>query len=416
MRICRRPKPAAATGVSIRLVNLFYGIGTAPTGALLESAAKELVQTGHRVEVLTGCVEYKNSGPTARSAFGAGVYTLGWGSGQAPGASGRLVSWFKFYLACAWFAATHPVPAKTIVMTTPPYLHLIFILRNWFARRPSQLVLWNQDIYPEVMASVGVVRPGSLMFRVLVSLQRFGTRRIDKAIVLDRAMQRILEGHGAKQVRIIPNWDVATGSAEPIQSVELLRAIRSAKPVFRHLVLYSGNYGLGHDLSTLFNYLSSRADQRDFYFLFVGGGEKWRTLADFQNQNHLPCLGIFPYLPRAQVSCLLECAGFGLVALKESCAGLISPSKIHGYLACGKPLIYIGPDGTNVSDAIRDYNCGFRVGENDVAGLDRCLARIADGGFDYSALSSNARRAAQERYSEPAGPRNVAGFITSDSF
>jgi glycosyltransferase involved in cell wall biosynthesis len=112
---------------------------------------------------------------------------------------------------------------------------------------------------------------------------------------------------------------------------------------------------------------------------------------------------------------LLECADFGLVALKESCVGLMSPSKIHGYLACGKPLIYIGPDGSNVSDAIGNYDCGFRVDEKDLPGLDRCLARISDGEIDYPTLSGNARRAAQERYSEPVGPRDVAGFIMSDS-
>jgi glycosyltransferase involved in cell wall biosynthesis len=399
---------------SIRLVGLFFGIGVAPTGPLLESVAKELVKRGHRVEVLTGDVEYNRGGATAKNALDVDVHTLGSGSGEAAGFRGRFVSWLKFYLACAWFAAIHPVPAKTVIMTTPPYLHIIFVVRNWFAGRPSQLVLWNQDTYPEILASVGIVRPGSLTFKILAFAQRFGTRRADKTIVLDAAMKRILEKHGAKQIRIIPNWEHTPGDTASIESVELLQAIRDAKSKFRYLVLYTGNYGWGHDLRILFDYLCSR-DERDFFFLFVGGGEKWQRLADFQDRQRLSSLGIFPYVPKIQIASLLEYADFGLVALEEACVGLMSPSKIHGYLACGKPLIYVGPDGSNVSEAIRNYDCGFRVGEKDLPGFERCLARIADGEIDYSLLSNNARRGAQERYAEPVGARDVADFITSDS-
>ena len=86
-------------------------------------------------------------------------------------------------------------------MTTPPYLHLIFVVRNWFTRRPSQLVLWNQDTYPEVLTSVGIMRPGSLTFKILAFAQRFGTTRVDTAIVLDEAMKNILERYGAKQIQ-----------------------------------------------------------------------------------------------------------------------------------------------------------------------------------------------------------------------
>ena len=120
-------------------------------------------------------------------------------------------------------------------------------------------------------------------------------------------------------------------------------------------------------------------------------------------------------MPKSQMTSLLKCADFGLVALEESCVGLMSPSRIHGYLACGKPLIYVGPDGSNVMEAICNYDCGgFRVGEEDLPGLERCLARIASGEIDYSALSSNARRAARERYSEAIGASDVADFIVQD--
>ncbi len=399
---------------SIRLVNLYFGTGLAPTGTLLENLARELVRRGHHVEVLTGDVGYKGAGRADPKTVGADIRTLGWGSKKAGGIEGRIASWLRFYLACAWFVATHPVPARTVVMTTPPFLHLIFAARNWFARQPSELTLWNQDIYPEVMASVGVIGSGSLTCRLLAFIQRFSTSRVQKVIVLDRAMKTILEAQGAKNIRIIPNWERAPNDVEPVEPIELQQTLEEAKAKFRYLVLYTGNYGWGHDLTILLDYLGRRIDQREFFFLFVGGGARWQSLADFQRRQRLLCLAVFPYVPRkSQVASLLKQADFGLVALKESCVGLLSPSKIYSYLIWGKPLLYIGPEGSNVADAIRDYDCGFGIGEKDLAGLENCLTRIAQNEIDYAKLSENACRAARERYTEPVGERELADFILS---
>ena len=64
----------------------------------------------------------------------------------------------------------------------------------------------------------------------------------------------------------------------------------------------------------------------------------------------------------------------------------MSPSKIHGYLACGKPLLYVGAARSNVGDAIETYGCGFRIDLRDPAAFEAVLARIAQPDFDYPTL------------------------------
>ena len=56
---------------TIRVVNLFFGVGVAPTGPLLESVVIELIKRGHRVEVLTGGVESNKGGTAMRHSLGA---------------------------------------------------------------------------------------------------------------------------------------------------------------------------------------------------------------------------------------------------------------------------------------------------------------------------------------------------------
>jgi hypothetical protein len=392
------------------LVNLFFGAGPAPTGALAEGAAVGLARAGYRVEVVTGRAAYNAAAVRVGRRFAGKVHRLGWGPADASGLYGRLFSWAAFYLAAAWFVFTRRLPRRVLVMTTPPYLHGLFVLRNLLASRPAELILWNQDTYPEVLAAVGLLRPRSLAYRLLTALQHAATSRVPKGIALDGAMARILAAHGSRRTAVIPNWEIP-GAGEQMPPDELAARVAEARHTYRFLVLYTGNYGWGHDLSALFAYLKGNPGQRDFFFLFVGGGEKWPELAKLREAHGLDCLAAHPYIAKARVPGLIRASDFGLVALERSCVGLMSPSKIHGYLALGKPLIYLGPPGSNVAEAIEQFGCGVRADEDDPGGLSRQLRAIASGGFDYTEASRNATRAGALRYSEPVAVRDILGFI-----
>jgi hypothetical protein len=147
------------------------------------------------------------------------------------------------------------------------------VLRNLLAHRPAELILWNQDTYPEVLAAVGLLRGRSAAYRALAALQRWMTARVPKAIALDRAMADILAAHGSRRTVIIPNWEVPGGADDGRPPDELAGRIAAARQAYRFIALYTGNYGWGHDLSALFDWLKNNPGQRDFFFLFVGGGE-----------------------------------------------------------------------------------------------------------------------------------------------
>lgn len=393
------------------LVSLFFGMGSSPTGALVESLAVGLHQRGDPVEVLAGRSAYNAAAVGDKPRFAGTVHRLWSGPANPTGLKGRLFSWAAYYLSVCAFIFTRRLPPRVVLVTTPPFLLAAFAVRNALARRPARLVLWNQDTYPEVLAAVGLLKPRSLSYRALLALQKFATRRADQAVALDRAMARILQGHGARRVAIVPNWEMPREGDDAPPPEDIARRIAEARYGWRYLVLYTGNYGWGHDLSSLFDTLRQHPEQRDFFFLFVGGGEKWADLVRLRDSGTLPCLAIFPYVPKACLPAVLQAADFGLVALEQSCVGLMSPSKIHAYLAQGKPLLYLGPPGSNVADAIDQYGCGLRVDERDAAGLARALAALADGSFDHATARAAALRASAERYTEAVGLRDLLGRI-----
>ena len=44
--------------------------------------------------------------------------------------------------------------------------------------------------------------------------------------------------------------------------------------------------------------------------------------------------------------------GVALITLDERSIGVMSPSKLHANLAAGLPVVYVGPQGSNVDEAI----------------------------------------------------------------
>jgi glycosyltransferase involved in cell wall biosynthesis len=393
------------------LVNLFFGSGgTAPTGTLVESLAVALERSGFRAEVLTGKVGYNAPVLATSSRFQGKVHRLYSGPLDARGVGGRLLSWLAFYLALALFAFTRRLPDQVVLLTTPPFLHALFAFRNLFTRRKAVLLLWNQDTYPEVLAAVGLLRTRSLFYRWLLAVQCWGVRRTHTVVVLDRPMRQRLEQQGARRIRIIPNWISCPDTRAPAEHPLLQQLVVLSAP-FRYTVLYMGNYGWGHNLEGLWRYLRRQSGQRTFFFLFVGGGEKWADVQRLQREHPYECLAVHSYIPRELVAPLIAQAHFGLVALERACAGLLSPSKIHDYLAGGKPLIYVGPGESNVAEALDQFACGFRLDEEDSEGWERLQAELEAADFRYEDLSANAARAFACRYNEEAGTAELVRLL-----
>jgi glycosyltransferase involved in cell wall biosynthesis len=73
---------------------------------------------------------------------------------------------------------------------------------------------------------------------------------------------------------------------------------------------------------------------------------------------------------------------------------------MHSSLAMGLPIVYVGPPGTNVDDAILRYRCGFSIRQGDVPGIVEAIRRLRDDSGLADELSRNARRAFEDTYSD----------------
>ena len=77
---------------------------------------------------------------------------------------------------------------------------------------------------------------------------------------------------------------------------------------------------------------------------------------------------ILPYQPREMIHISLGSADIHVVSLGDGCVGYTHPNKIYGAMFIGKPILYIGPQKSHITDILDrcNGNISVRHGETEV--------------------------------------------------
>jgi hypothetical protein len=173
---------------------------------------------------------------------------------------------------------------------------------------------------------------------------------------------------------VIPNWEPAARFPPADARPEWLLAgqldLKS-----RLCVLHVGNTGYGHTFDTIAE-AAELLREDPVAFVFVGGGARWSWLETTKHERGLVHWHLIPYQPEDQLKAAMAAAGCALITLRDSFLGVISPSKLHAALAMGLPILYVGPVGSNVDEAIRRYDCGASLRHGDVHGVVAFLRKL----------------------------------------
>jgi glycosyltransferase involved in cell wall biosynthesis len=381
------------------ILNQFYAPDISPTAQLAASLAEHRASEGDEVTVITSRWRYRGR-PLDDHPDVPGVRVIrlplpGLGRDRA---LGQLVDYLAFGALATLRAALLARQDVAVAMTTPPFLVLAAIAHRIFHRR-SRVVLWNMDSYPDAVERFGAMRPGGAASRVFRALKRWVFGRIDHVVVLDEAMRELVLGGApssrALRVTRIPNWERA--ALFPRDALVHAWDGYDTESLREHfVVLYLGNVGRGHRLDTVVA-AAEKLEHEDVAFLFVGGGPR---LPDLEAARRgATNIVLHPYVPKDETPAVMAGAGAALIALDDNALGVMSPSKLHAYLAMGLPIIYVGPAGSNVDEALARYGCGRSVRQGDVDGLVDAIRSLRNPAT-RAALGAHAREAFDDAYSD----------------
>lgn len=390
----------------LAIVNLFYPPDLSPTGHMAASLAEHRARLGDRVTVIAGTGGYVDGRQVGRAKDRSGptdprivhIWTPGLGKESAPR---RLGDYLTFLVGATVRLLSMPRQDAIVVLTSPPYA-LATAVAHRLVHPRTRVILWSHDVYPDAVEALGTIRPGGPASRVLRAAKRWLLRSVDHVVAMDRAMlERVLGGYardGSPAGTAIPSWEPVALFPPDIHP-EPWEGYEEAAVAGRFVVLHLGNLGYGSRTEPIAD-AAAALDDEGVVFLFVGGGARFDELERAVARRGIGNVSFRGYVPRERTPSLLAGADCTLISLDDAWRGIMSPCKLNGSLAMGLPIVYAGPTGTNVDEAIERYGCGFSVRQGDAAGLIDAIRRLRKDPRIAEELSRNARRAFDAAYSD----------------
>jgi hypothetical protein len=158
---------------------------------------------------------------------------------------------------------------------------------------------------------------------------------------------------------------------------------------------------VGHEFETILE-CARRMKDNAVTFRFVGGGKWWPWLEEHTGDRDLPGWEVRPFVTGDGGLPLYADADVAFISLRESCKGIMSPSKLHGCLGSGLPILYIGPSESNVDECLQRYGCGASIRNGEADDAARFLEGLIGAPERLLALSRSARSAFDESYADDA--------------
>jgi len=317
---------------------------------------------------------------------------------------GKLANLLSFTASAYWQLRRRFAPDLVVAQTDPFFLPLI--ARRMQQHSGCKMVVTLQDIYPDVMVGVGLLREGRTTRTIRKLLQRT-YQHADRIVVLSRDMREKCRSWDLpdEKLTIIPNW-ADTNQVRPEKTRNRFRARHGLDDKF--VVMYSGNLGYAHLLEPLLHAAARVQTRPQIQFVMIGEGVQKARLERMAGELGLTNVRFLPYQARDELSQSLSAADVHFVSMHPRVADCLMPSKLYGILASGTPIVAACPATSELADIIQDFDIGAvcdtgeqrRVVDDHRLGceLADAISHLADNPSTAAQMGASARLLAVEKY------------------
>ena len=370
----------------------------AAVGQYMADVAIELARRGHakgtyRVRVYASARGYENPGnvyPKSETIGHADIRRFGFASFGKKNLLLRVLGTAVFHIQAFFAVLFTPRLAGIFFSTSPPLIGLPMTIAA--ALRGVPTVYWAMDLNPDQLIALGKLKSTDFTAKMLEAINRFILRRTKLIVALDRFMADRLANRKIprEKMLVMPPWphedyivsspspasSPAPGTADrrspeegrgggspPIASENPFRTRHNLTNKF--VIMYSGNHSPSNPLTTILDAVVQLRDDPNIQFLFVGGGTGKKEVERYSVDHHLTNALSLPYQPLADLKHSLSAADVHIVSLGEPMVGIIHPCKIYGAMAVARPILFLGPRPSHISDLLDNHNIGLHISHGD---------------------------------------------------
>lgn len=336
------------------VVSQHYPPDPSTTAAILAAISDHLAQESE-VLVLSG-----TAGSASRASAGKPdvVEIRNWMPGKAALARRALAE--VLFTVRIFAALLLKLRRGDVALTVPAPFILPYAFAVAAKLRGARSVLIMHDLYPDVLILAGVVRPQSMLAKVLRAFNALMFRALDAVVIIGRDTEKLLLRYGgmtSDRIRFIPNWATLVPGVRPVTSANPYRRPLSA----RYVVGLSGNLGFTHDPVIVFETARLLRDNRNIHFLLSGWGVGFDQLREMQAAARLPNVTLVGRVEDEQLEAFLSAADVWIIPYRNNVAGVSVPSRFYNLLAIGRPVILVSEPDAEAALTIIEHDVGWVV-------------------------------------------------------
>ena len=386
----------------VLIVSQVFAPEPGSVGEHMAQAAIALAKRGAEVRVVTsrrGFDDPRLVFPAREDMHGVDVVRVPWSSFGKTSIARRIAGSLGFVVQSTLRSLRGYRPDVVIVGTSPPLSSLV---GEALARlHGAALVYWVMDVNPDQIVALGRLPATHPAVIALGYWNARVARTATKVVVLDDDMAARMRAKGAaaERMSILPPWPL-DDYIEPVPHAD--NPFRREHALAdRRLVMFSGNLSTASPIATFVDAARRVTDVPGLRLFVIGGGEGKKCLDAELARDPLANLTSLPYEPLERLRYSLSAADVHLVSLGDAMRGIVHPSKVYGALAAGRPIIYLGPEGSHIDRLIAAHGIGWRVAHGDVDAAERLLRAVATMPEDELATRGRKARAlAVDTYSK----------------
>lgn len=359
-------------------VSQYFVRGDQPGGVRHWHHTRALADRGHDVHVVTSYVQHKERS-VPREFAGRRIVRrdedgmVVWRTYAAPGYGVDMRSRLANYLSFAFwaFVAGLRAPRPAVVVASSPSLPSAAGAAVVALVKRASFVLEVRDLWPGSAVAMGLVRHGSVIYRVARALEWFCYRRAAHIIALTDGIRDgiIATGIPAARVTLITNG--VDRLEAPAGSVDV------PVPADAFVAMYVGAHGTYSSLKTVLDAAQALDDDPSVRFVLVGGGDQKPALQADAARRGLTNVVFVDPVPKRDVPAWLARADVCLLPYQDRAlfAGAL-PNKTFDYMGAGKPIIAAVPTG-ELSRLVAAADCGIAIAPEDPHAMADAIRHLA---------------------------------------
>lgn len=382
----------------------------APQARLSELAA-HTVRRGHVVTVLTAMPNY----PTGRIHDGYGrwfmrerrdevdVIRTAIYPTQKADLARRLTNYFSFVASSAACGSVVLDRLDYLLVESPPLF--LGISGVWLSRLKGARLIFNvSDLWPESAVRLGVLRAGSMSWRLSARLEGWCYRRAWLVTGQSRSTVADIAARYPACLTFHLSNGVDTTRVRPDCASDRARSELTAGRAGQCIVFYAGLHGLAQGLDQATRAAQLLEGEAVRLVLMGDGPEKPRLVAEARARQASNVDFLDPR-PAADVPAYLASADIVLICLKTRIPGAV-PSKLYEAMASARPVLLV--DEGEAAEIVTEHRAGIVVRPGDIDGIASAIRTLAANPRLRWELGANGRRAAEQRFDRA---RIAAAFI-----